>query len=287
MMQFFKKYCDHVLLFANIAIRLLFVLFPFWGLEYEDAFVYNDAGRYLNSDYDFQSAFFKTQCCIDGSFEKCNEYASYGGHFLTFPFLISKLNLLIGYHPFNVFILNFIFSALLLLAVFIWHKRNKNKNLFLLSSFLLFLLLTPFAAVFQTSGLAETLSGLMIILTLIFIWQTDEDDFKISNYSLWMTLFFMIGAVIVKRENILLLSLLFLIPVFRFAKKKSVFRTGYLVLSFLAFFAVSLFSFCVDIFSIENNEGADIGTKTFSLVFLVQNLRQTFFAFTRFDYWGL
>jgi len=33
MMQFFKKYCDRILLFANIAIRLLFVLFPFENYE--------------------------------------------------------------------------------------------------------------------------------------------------------------------------------------------------------------------------------------------------------------
>src|SRR5438552_3040605 len=183
MKQFSIKYCDYILLLANIVIRLLFISFPFWGLEYEDSFVYNDTARYLNHNYNFHSAFFKTQSCIDGSFEKCNEYASYGGHFISFPFVLSKLNLLIGYHSFNIFILNFIFSILLMLVVFIWHKRSKYKNQFSLSSFLLLMLLTLFVTIFQTSGLAETLSSLMVMLSIIFILKADEKDFKILNYS--------------------------------------------------------------------------------------------------------
>jgi hypothetical protein len=286
MIKFLIKYSATILLLANITIRLLFVLFPFWGLEYEDSFIFNDTARYLNNNYYFKSDFL-TQSCIDGSFNNCNSYASFGGHFLTFPFILSIFNYLFGYNVYNIFLLNFIFSILILLTVFFWHKKVRNKNEFSLDLFLILMLITPFITVFHTSGLSETLSSLMIILSIIFIQKANEIDFNIFHYSFWLTFIFIIGAVITKRENLLLISLLILIPYFRKIQKKKIIPSGYILLSFIVLISIFLFSYLINIPSIEFNEGIAIGRQTFSFTFLIKNLIQLFFALLNFKYWGL
>lgn len=117
--------------------------------------------------------------------------------------------------------------------------------------------------------------------------KASEFNFKISNISLWLTFLFLVSAIITKRENIVLFALLLIIPIFRAVNKKPPAPRGYFILLFISVLTVSFFSNYINIFSIESNEGADIGTKTFSLTFLFQNLEQSLLAFTNFKYWGL
>jgi hypothetical protein len=149
------------------------------------------------------------------------------------------------------------------------------------------MLITPFITVFHTSGLSETFSSLMVILSIIFIQNANENDFNILHYSFWLTFIFIIGAVITKRENLLLLTLLVLIPYFRKIQKKKIIPVGYILLSFIVIFSIFLFSYLINIPSIESNEGIAIGRQTFSFIFLIKNLIQLFIALLNFKYWGL
>lgn len=157
---------------------MLFINFPFWGMEYEDSFIYNDTARYLTFEYDYKSMPFKCQSCLDGSFLKCNSYGSFGGHFLTFPFLISMFNYIFSYNYNNIFILNFLISISLLLYIIKWTQQN-NSN-FSLPIFIILLSLTPFITVFNTSGLSETLSSFFVLIFFLSVFKLNEIDFKYS-----------------------------------------------------------------------------------------------------------
>ena len=71
---------------------------------------------------------YKTQSCLDGSYVKCNTHGSFGGHFLTLPFIISFLNQIIGYNHNNVFYINFVVSLLLLVSLIVWNEKNRHDN---------------------------------------------------------------------------------------------------------------------------------------------------------------
>lgn len=277
---------DYILLIANVAIRFLFISFPFWGLEYEDAFIFNDTARQINHNYNYYSNYL-TESCIDGSYEQCNQFATFGGHFLTFPLILSNLNLLIDYHPHNIFYLNFICSLVLLIVVFIWNRQHRNQHYFSLTAFLLLMLITPFITIFQTSGLVETFSSLLVVLFVLYFFKLNENDFSISNYSFLVALCALIGSVITKRENLILLLPLFVVPIYNLWYKKKVFSYGYLIFLFCSFLSVSFFVHLIDLFSIETNEGGDIGTSTFSISFLFQNLGENLLSLMNYRYWGL
>jgi hypothetical protein len=271
-----RKY-EYILLVANIAVRLLFIVFPFWGLEYEDSYVFNDSARFMNSTNNFYNNSFITNCCINGSYNKCDEYGSFGGHFITFPFILSKLNNLIGYHSWNIFALNFTFSITLLVIVFVWAKRS-NTNYFSLPLFLLLMLITPFVSLFNTSGLSETFSSLVVTCSIVSFFTTSENDFKINHYTFYLTILSFALALLIKRENLVLLAIFPIISLYRFQHNKKIFPRGYwLLLSFVIIAFVFLY-YTIGIFSIENNEEKDIGASTFSLTYFIVNFKQ---------FWGI
>jgi hypothetical protein len=270
-----------------IVTRLLFIQYPFWGLEYEDSFIYSDTARYLGFAYDYNSMPFKCQSCIDGSYVNCYQYGSFGGHFLSIPFMIAGINWIFGFHYSNIFILNFSFSLLIVgLVIFSRYKFNLQK-IFALNIFLLLMTITPFITIFNTSGLAETISSFFIVAFLFSIYKTNESNFNIKSYEYWLTILFLFSAVLIKRENFILIIFLYSIPIFRHFFNQSVLSKSYLTLTILSTLILFLFSLYIGLLEIENNEGSDIGSITFSFNFLVVNLKQLLIAITNFKYWGL
>lgn len=270
-----------------VLIRLLFLAFPFWGLEYEDAFIYNDTGRFLNYSYDFQSMPFKCQSCTDGSYLDCVEYGSYGGHFLTIPIILSLVNSIFGYHLTNIFFLNLTFSVLALILVFIFYKRYNMRDIFSLSSFIILLSITPFLTIFNTSGLAETISSFFVIGFIFSIYFSSENHFKIPSAHFWLSILFLFLAIATKRENLTLLVFMLIIPFIRYIyNQKPLTKSFYLSIGLSTLLSLS-FAYLVNLFGIENNESGDIGSKTFSIEYLIVNLKQLFFAIINIRYWGI
>ena len=266
---------------------MLFIQFPFWGLEYEDSFIYTDTGRYLNYSYDYESMPFKCLSCLDGSYVQCYEYGSFGGHFLTIPLLLSIINSIIGYHFVNIFFLNLTVSLFILCLVYYCWNRFKFKDVFSLNIFLGLLCITPFVSIFHTSGLAETISSFFVIGFLFSICYSSENNFKVTSYVYWLTIVFMVLAVVTKRENFVLLVFMYLIPIIRILYKQKPISKSFLFLVGLSTLLLLSFSIFIGLFGIENNESGDIGSKTFSIQFLVLNLKQLMFAITNIQYWGI
>lgn len=278
---------NYLLLFANIALRLLFIVFPFWGLEYEDSFVFNDSARFLENTNNFFNNSFITNCCIDGSYSHCERCGSFGGHFITFPLIVSQLSKIVGYHYWNIFSINLVFSIAILVIVFFWAKR-KNEKHFSLTLFLILMLVTPFISVFSTSGLSETFSSLIVTAIVILFYISSEKDFQISHVSFWLLLTLFSLAVLIKRENLVLFVLFAIIPLFRYKQKeKKIFPAGYLVLLFVTLACYVFLLHYINIIGIETNENIDIGKNTFSLNYLLKNLCQFWLAIINFKFWGL
>lgn len=270
-----------------VLIRLLFLGFPFWGLEYEDAFIYNDTGRFLNYSYDFQSMPFKCQSCTDGSYLDCFEYGSYGGHFLTIPVILSFVNSIFGYHYTNIFFLNLTFSVLTLILVYIFYKRYKMEDVFSLGSYVILLSITPFLTIFNTSGLAETISSFFVLGFIFNIYFLNEIHFKIRSSNFWLSIIFLFLAIATKRENLIMLVFMLIIPLVRYFYKQKPLTKPYFLLIGLSTFLSLLFAYFINLFGIENNESGDIGSETFGIEYLIVNLEQLFFAISNIRYWGI
>src|SRR6266851_4629935 len=74
----------------------------FMGFEYEDAYIYTANSRYLLFNQDFSVDPLHTQTCVLGSMSDCTIGATYGGHFVTLPFIAYFIHRLLGYHPYTV-----------------------------------------------------------------------------------------------------------------------------------------------------------------------------------------
>lgn len=275
-----------VLILFNVLIRLEFFQFPFWGLEYEDSFIFNDASRQLAYDYPHDATPWKTLSCSNGSLNECYEHSGYGGHFLTYPIAIAFVTSFVGYTTFNAGLTSFIFSIIIILCLFrFMRKRNLNDEL----NFLLILFLaTPLLPVFNTSGLAETTSGLFVLLFFLNYIKLIEANFNLKVRFFWLTIVFFIIAIITKRENLAIFIFTMVFPFVNliFRKQKSNWLKYISHLFLLGFFGF-IFSELIGLNSIESNEGEAIQTATFSIDFFIINLGQLFKAMFIYSYWGI
>lgn len=267
-----------------IAIRLLFFEFPFWGLEYEDSFIYNDSARLLGYSHDLQNNPFKTQSCIDGTFLNCYQHVSFGGHLITFPFIIHLWTKIFTYNYLNIFFVNFLFSILLVFSVIKWNKLRKKKINILI--FISLLVITPYVSIFHTSGLAETSSSYFVTLFLISFISLNEKSFKINSITYWICLFALISSILIKRENFLLYLPIITIPLYRYYKREEILPNQYLFFLFKTTLFISYFFLFIGLLGIEENEAGDIGKSTFSFNYFILNIKEWLIAIFTFSYWG-
>lgn len=268
-------------------IRLLFVVFPFWGLEYEDSFIYNDTGRFLNFSYDYEITPYKCLSCAYGSYVNCEGFNSYGGHFLTIPIILAFINKIIGYSVLNVFAINLVFSIASLFLLIHFQKRHGVVSRFSIKGFILLMIVTPFVAVFNTSGLTETASGFFVLGFFLNIYQLSEKDFNFKSRFFLVSLLFLLMSILTKRENLVLNVFIFVIPLIRKVNQLKPFNKDYFLFLLFSISSTLILAVSFNVLGIENNESMDIGSKTFSLLFLFKNVWQLFLAMLDPFYWGL
>lgn len=102
-----------LLLFATaIAIisKLPFDLNFFYGLEYEDAYIFTEYSRFLLYNNDLSFDLFQTKACLAGSLKYCECIGTYGGHFLGLSSLAYFFNKYFGYSPLIICFINFFAS---------------------------------------------------------------------------------------------------------------------------------------------------------------------------------
>jgi hypothetical protein len=230
----------------------------FYGLEYEDAYVFNFEARQFANDIFSHS--FLTDGILVGSIENPLETGTYGGHFISYPVFLSHFYRLFGFEPHYICNINIFieFLSIAVLSVFS-HKSNANKLWFLLP---VLYCIAPIMNVFANTGFSETFSS-CICLSFVFLFTT------YNNKKSWLNMAFCIFALFVsflcKRENICLLILPFLYLSFVCLKEKTICKKDSIMLITSILVLIIYFVFIKDVFDIEKDEAVDIETSTFGI----------------------
>ena len=275
--------------FLSILNKIEFVQHPFFGLEYEDSYIYSDAARSINYNYDWSYKPLQVNSCIDGSLTACNATTTYSGHLIALPFIISLINKIAGYSIYNIFIFNFIISFLVIFVVdqiikLIYPQQHWRSFLPLL-----FLVTTPFINLFNTSGLAETFSSFSLLLFVLFFFKTVTRKFFIQSSSFWCSLFFLAASILIKRENIVLIAITPLTAIFLFFRKE---LKQYGIRNILVYFLLSAviivaIGFLIDFRDIENQEGTAIASLTFAFSNTLMIFPVFLASYVNAEFWGL
>jgi hypothetical protein len=91
-----------LILFLALVWRLPFEGHFFYGLEYEDSYIYSVAGRSLDSgtrNCAREGSCYLTSVCAVGNWNSCKVTETSSGHFVGYPFLIAIVSRVLGYRP--------------------------------------------------------------------------------------------------------------------------------------------------------------------------------------------
>jgi len=278
-----------VLLVVAILAKFPFYGHYFFGLEYEDSYIFNVFARSLLYIQDFSFSTFATKSCIIGSLSNCHSLASFASHFITFPSVIYSIFRLIGYSPYTILYINLLCSLFSVVLVFLIARIMVNDNKYAIISAGIFAL-TPIINIFHTSGLSETFSSTWILLFLyLFLSKYSQGMANHRNkYLFWVSISFSLVIVtLTKREN----SLIFLIPVvliiIEFIKNKAFYikEPLSLVPIFILIVLILFYYYYINVISIEAIEQIDMGHPSFNIKYLIATFPvyvKSFFTFKWF-----
>lgn len=252
--------------YKRISLCLILVLLfkynygvHFYGLEYEDAFVFSFCAKQFSYNI-FPSSFLIDGVSV-GSLAGPLFTSTYGGHFIMYPTYLSLFTTVFGWSPTIISIANTIIAFLILLIL----SLLPNNKFWFLPPVLY--CCAPIINIFTTCFLSEIFSS---FICLVFIYTYFRKR-SIYNQVLCLTSFLV--AIMCKRENLVLLS----IPVIELGhwmlnrikchEEVEIFR-GIRYVPFLILTCI-YFLFIQNVFSIEAIESNDIEDSTFSLRYTV------------------
>ena len=231
----------------------------FWGLEYEDAYVFSFCARQFLYNI-FPSSFLVDAVSV-GSLTEPMLTSTYGGHFIMYPTFLSLFTNIFGWSPTILSIANTSIAFFILLILSILPKNQK-------SWFVppVLYCCAPIINVFTTCFLSEIFSS---FVCLIFVYTYFRGK-SIYNYTLCLVAFLV--AIMCKRENLALLTLPAIEFVYltfgkyRFNIKNHIVE----LLKYIPFvFIICVyFLFVQNVFDIEKIESKDIKNATFSIRYM-------------------
>lgn len=259
-------------------------------MEYEDAYVYIDASRALLHDYQWGTDPLSIKSCIDGSVNDCHSEDTFNGHLIVFPLVLSAIHRLFGYSYWSVFIFNFCCNLAVLIVCFkiIQFLTGHDNKSFKLP--LLLLATTPFGCVFNTSALAETFSSLLALWGIYYFLIAQKGGFTYKGHTIYTSVAFIAIAILVKRENLILITLPILSLLFesiinrRQVNAKLIRHLPYIITLLVIGFALN---YLIGLGNIEGYEAADIGAPTFSLFNFRIIFPKFLLSFVDFPLWGM
>jgi len=299
----FKSHYKSLFLIIVISIvsTLPFDLNFFYGLSYEDAYIYTGYSRFLLYHNYFSVDPFQTKTCLFGSLKYCNIVGTYGGHFLGLSSLGYFFNKYFGYSPLIICFINFVASLIAACLIYcVSYLLSEDKKIGIMCS--LIYSLSPAMSLFHTSGLAETLSSTSVIFTLflfLLIFEKQKNLDWPNEAILWLLLLLSFSfCLLQKRENLILLFL----PLISFVRMLIEHKyNSYMIIRIIIFMILgvvilTVFHYGINVFDVERHESQDIANATFSLkyfislapVFIKSLLNfQWFFVFSIFTFVGL
>lgn len=291
-----RAYLGMKLLLPLVVLSLI-AKFPvhgnfFFGLEYEDAYVYNSYARFLLYNPDTAIDPFLTKGCLIGSLRDCQAIGTYSGHLIGLPSIVYLFFKFFGYTPYAASIINLICA--LISTILIFHVSRiivPQGNAFFYSTFVY--ALTPIMNLFHTTSLSETCSSTFILLSLLlYLSKTTEQDTssRLQNVTSWINIALAVFfACLIKRENLILLSLPFLTILLSVIEKRRVTKVDVLpLLPFFAFSAVIIFFHFgyINLYETVNVENAEAKGVAFHWSYFLDILPafiKSFFAFQWFS----
>lgn len=204
-----------LILLVTLLWRLPFEGHFFYGLEYEDSYIYSVSARYLESGTRSCSpgnSCYLTTVCAVGNWTSCEVNETSSGHFLGYPFMIAIASRVFGYSPAMTSYLSLIASMVAVLFIFLFGKRIDGDTAGLAASIIFGL--TPVFAVQGVGTYAEPVSNMLVVACLLLCVHllnsgTDSLQRLLINW-LALTLTAVL-AVAVKRENVLLVPVIALV----------------------------------------------------------------------------
>lgn len=214
-----------ILIIIALLAKYPFFQHYFFGLEYEDSYVYDACARSYLYFQDFSVDPFLTKGCTIGALNDCQIFSTYSGHLITFPSIVYFFFSIFGYSPIAILYINFFFSIVSVILIFLLSKTLLNNKTFPFIVSLIYSL-TPIMNLFHTSGLSETFSSTFVLLFLyLYLTKFFRDinyQERIYNYIHWSAIIFSFAfAILIKREN-LILVILPLLTIFSKIDKKSI-----------------------------------------------------------------
>lgn len=179
----------------------------FFGLEYEDSYVYTVVGRQLaeNLQPTADATSYLTSVCAVGNLRECIESETYSGHYIGLPYVVSLAAHVVGYSPhvgYFVALLAAVVTAAGLWAIGVLIDPTRRVAVAALTVFAL----TPVFAVYGTGASAEPLSNACVTLTLMwclrFMVMRLRKALVVMTWLAFMTA--VLFATVVKRENAIL-----------------------------------------------------------------------------------
>ena len=263
----YRFYLTFIILFLG-----LFLIFKplqstkFYGFEYEDSFI----SAHVSSQKTIAPFMveYRTQGCESRVNGKCISVSSYTGHYITYPAYLHTIARIFNIEsPHLIYKLgNAILFGLCFLLVFILYKNS------LMSITLMVSIISCLPAVYVlNSGLIENLS---FSLGLILIISLHQHFTKGNKWWLWLSFVLLLILVIVKRENLIYVSVLLLYsPKFLFK------NTGFWIFTF----CLIITQYFINPFYTEGLEASYLGRNTFSLDYFIFQFPTYLKSFFRLD----
>ena len=273
-----------ILFCAIAAQRLAFLVWPFWGLEYEDSYVYADTARYMGYEYPWEVDPWRTKVILSGNFSSPNLTGSFDTHYEAFPVFLALWNKLLGYSPSNAAMANCIFSLAGLLCMFRYLQTQASHPLPRISLVAICYLVSPMASIYHTSGFAEVSSSTLVLIAVLVLLlrQNAATAARRVTYSI-IFLVIQLLAFSIKKENAILSigpAILFL---HGFVYKRES-RDIALMLASSCLGLLLLACFRLDRTLLTTS--AEIGAREFSLFYFIENGPRLLESFVRLDMWG-
>ncbi len=202
----------------------------FHGLEYEDSYVYTVAGRQMAEQFRIEPSGatlpYSINVCAVGSLTSCRLSDNYPEHLIGYPYILSVLFKVFGYHSSIGSIANVVCACLVDILIFLLCIVIADDVIIAVSAALIFAI-TPIFAVWGLETSAEPIANGCISLVLWFclryVFVCPERISRWRAFLIWCaftsTLLF---SLTVKRENILLPIILPLVAILmRFTNKST------------------------------------------------------------------
>lgn len=262
----------------------------FYGLSYEDAYVFTGHSRFLLYNNDFSHDPFQTKGCLMGSLKYCESVGTYGGHFIGLSSIGFFFNKYFEYSPLIICFINFFVSLVSVCLIYcVSYLIYQDRIIGVICS--LVYSLSPVMSLFHTSGLAETLSSTSIIFTLflyLLIIEKPKNFNHICEAILWLLLLLSLSfCLLQKRENLIMLFLpmisLVRILINNNYYKNIILKATIVMAAGIAIFLV--FHYGINVLDIERQESQDIAAATFSIKYfftLAPIFIKSFFTFKWF-----